>query len=262
MNHEKPGYWAILPASVRYDERLTANAKLLYAEISALAQADGYCWASNQHLAELFHVDKKTVSRLISKLAEYGYIRVDVERSEAGQVVMRKIFAGLYTVTPREGEQELGRDTPSPQNCGDPSPQCGDPSPQNYGDPSPQNCGVFNRKNNKSMEHNPLPPKYKYPEDVCKVIREYCGNDIELMRAMEAFLDNRIAKKKPMKTERAAKILVNKLDRLSGGDRALKIALLDTALLHDWDSVYPLKQDEVKQARGAGPLRGEGVTYD
>ena len=247
MCNEKPGYWAVLPASVRYDDRLTANAKLLYAEISALAQADGYCWASNQHLAELFGIDKKTVSRLISKLAEYGYIRVDVERSEAGQVVIRKIFAGLYTVTQREENPAPETDTPSPQNCG-------------Y--PSPQNCGGFKRKNSKSNEHNPLPPTKKYPEDVCKVMREYCGNDRELASAMEAFLDNRIAKKKPMKTERAAKILVNKLDRLSGGDMALKIALLDTALLHDWVSVYPLKQDEVKQARGGGPLRGEGVTYD
>lgn len=261
MGNENPGYWAVLPATVRYDKRLTANAKLLYAEISALAQATGYCWASNQSLADLFGVDKKTISRLISKLAECGYIRVEVERSEAGQVTMRKVYAGLYTVTPREENTEPEGDTPSPQNCGDPSPQCGDPSPQNYGDPSPQNCGVFNRKNNKSNEHNPLPPKHKYPEDVRKVMREYCGNDAELAKALEAFLDNRIAKKKPLKTERAAKILVNKLDRLSGGDRALKILLLDTALLHDWDSVYPLKDGDAAQAAPSAPLRGEGVRY-
>ena len=34
----KPGYWAVLPARVRYDEELRPNAKLIYAEITALAQ--------------------------------------------------------------------------------------------------------------------------------------------------------------------------------------------------------------------------------
>ena len=90
-------------------------------------------------------------------------------------------------------------------------------------------------------------------------MREYCGNDAELARALEAFLDNRIAKKKPLKTKRSAELLTGRLDKFSEGDRALKIALLDTAILHDWDSVYPLKKDE--QPPSDAPLRGEGVRY-
>ena len=37
----RPGYWAVLPATVRYDKTLRPNAKLLYAEITALADANG-----------------------------------------------------------------------------------------------------------------------------------------------------------------------------------------------------------------------------
>lgn len=37
----RPGYWAVLPAKVRYDKTLRPNAKLLYAEITALADARG-----------------------------------------------------------------------------------------------------------------------------------------------------------------------------------------------------------------------------
>ena len=43
-----PGYYAIIPADVRYDERLSANHKLLYGEIIALCNKEGYCW-TNSH---------------------------------------------------------------------------------------------------------------------------------------------------------------------------------------------------------------------
>lgn len=36
---QKPGYYAILPAVVRYDDRLRPNGKLLYAEITAMGTA-------------------------------------------------------------------------------------------------------------------------------------------------------------------------------------------------------------------------------
>ena len=49
LNIEKPAYWAVLPAGVRYDETLPASAKLLYAEISSLTNQEGYCYASNAY---------------------------------------------------------------------------------------------------------------------------------------------------------------------------------------------------------------------
>jgi hypothetical protein len=80
-----PNYYAIIPASVRYDNRLKANAKLLYGEITSLTQRDGYCWADNSYFADLYHVDHKTISRWISQLFEYGYIDVELLKSQGNK---------------------------------------------------------------------------------------------------------------------------------------------------------------------------------
>tara|TARA_R100001463_G_scaffold36914_1_gene79453 strand:- start:628 stop:1272 length:645 start_codon:yes stop_codon:yes gene_type:complete len=71
---EKPSYYAIIPAEVRYAKELTPNAKLLYAEITALAQKDGSCWASNKYFSELYNVSTVTISRWISSLVNNSFI--------------------------------------------------------------------------------------------------------------------------------------------------------------------------------------------
>jgi len=70
----KPSYYAIIPANVRYAKDLTPNAKLLYAEITALSQKDGTCWASNKYFANLYNVSTVTVSRWVSSLVEKGFV--------------------------------------------------------------------------------------------------------------------------------------------------------------------------------------------
>ena len=52
----KPNYWSVLPADVRYDKELKANEKILYSEITSLMNKDGYCYASNKYFSELLCV--------------------------------------------------------------------------------------------------------------------------------------------------------------------------------------------------------------
>ena len=87
---DKPGYWAVIPATVRYDPDLPPNAKILYGEITALSNAKGYCCARNAYFAELFGLGEKSVSRLIAQLAKGGYLRVEVIRDEKNEVVERR----------------------------------------------------------------------------------------------------------------------------------------------------------------------------
>lgn len=68
-------YYAIIPANVRYDKNLTPNAKLLYGEITALSNEQGYCWASNSYFAELYGVSKTSISKWINQLIANGYLK-------------------------------------------------------------------------------------------------------------------------------------------------------------------------------------------
>ncbi len=87
---EKPNYYAIIPANVRYSN-LKPNAKLLYGEITALSNKLGYCFASNKYFADLYSVSKNTVSRWLSDLKKLGFINIMIERDNNNQITKRII---------------------------------------------------------------------------------------------------------------------------------------------------------------------------
>lgn len=102
MDKEKPNYYAIIPADVRYDTELSANEKLLYGEISALCNKLGYCYAQNTYFAELYSVDKRSIQRWIENLVNRGYIIVDVERDDNNAVVKRTIHLATKMSPPHD----------------------------------------------------------------------------------------------------------------------------------------------------------------
>ena len=92
IEKEQPSYYAVIPANVRYDTRLTANEKLLYGEITCLSQKEGYCWASNKYFAELYDVSTRTVSKWVNHLIECGYICSElVYKENSKEVEQRKL---------------------------------------------------------------------------------------------------------------------------------------------------------------------------
>ena len=70
----RKSYYAIIPANVRYDKSIPPNAKLLYGEITALSNEQGFCWAGNTYFAALYEVSESTVTRWVTALKKAGYI--------------------------------------------------------------------------------------------------------------------------------------------------------------------------------------------
>jgi len=87
---EKPNYYAIIPANIRYDTDLRANAKLMYGEITALSSKYGECTASNNYFARLYEVDASSISKWINQLKDKKYIEVDYEKN--GNEIERRII--------------------------------------------------------------------------------------------------------------------------------------------------------------------------
>lgn len=112
MSKPNPTYYAIVTADVRYDNDLVPNAKLLFGEITALANASGVCTATNNYFANLYGVNRSTVSEWVSMLASKGYIDVTIlTAGGGGRTISLPHRENLYTPsgkaeTPPSGKAE------------------------------------------------------------------------------------------------------------------------------------------------------------
>lgn len=83
-------YYAVIPANVRYDKNLPANAKLLYGEITALCNEKGYCWAGDKYFADLYGVSKTTVQNWLKSLFDNKYISREIEYKEGSKEILHR----------------------------------------------------------------------------------------------------------------------------------------------------------------------------
>lgn len=90
---DKPSYYSILTADVRYDERLSASEKLLFSEITALSNKHGYCTAGNGYFSKLYNVSDRSVTRWIKHLKELGYLKyVPIYKKDSKEVDERRLY--------------------------------------------------------------------------------------------------------------------------------------------------------------------------
>ena len=65
-------------------------ARIIYAEISSLCDANGYCTAKNATIAKNFDIDPRSVSRYISELEKLEFIWLQLDTTPIG--TLRKIW--------------------------------------------------------------------------------------------------------------------------------------------------------------------------
>lgn len=258
-------YYAIIPANVRYDKTLTANAKLLYGEITALANDKGYCWASNGYFAELYEVSKETISRWISILEKNGYVNTQIiYRDNSKEILERRIYIiGIPQVVSEKTfvKNDDIINTPIDENNKTYQQNHQEPTNKIINTPIDENVkenntlfnNTFNNTNNKKEKeracvradksinkiNNNISKDKK--TDFDNLINSYTEN-IKLKETIYEFIKMRTAIKKPM-TTKALEILLNKLNTLASDDDT-KIKVLEQSIEHCWQTVYALKEKE------------------
>lgn len=94
-------YYAVIPADVRYNNALTPNAKLLYGEITALADENGNCNPTNRYFAKLYEVSTVSVSKWIKQLEKEGYIKTRLIYKENSKEVEERVI-NISLIPPKE----------------------------------------------------------------------------------------------------------------------------------------------------------------
>jgi hypothetical protein len=84
---QKPNYYAVIPADVRYNKNLSPNSKLLYAEITALCNMNGKCTASTQYFCKLYQVSRSSIQNWLKLLEVNGYITRDVKYKQGSREI-------------------------------------------------------------------------------------------------------------------------------------------------------------------------------
>ena len=90
MESKEPSYYSILPAPVRYDKRLTPNAKILFAEITSLTNQLGFCYATNRYFENLYKVSTQSINFWLKQLEEFGYIERHLYRDKGTKEILNR----------------------------------------------------------------------------------------------------------------------------------------------------------------------------
>ncbi|MCD5126743.1 helix-turn-helix domain-containing protein [Enterococcus faecalis] len=184
--NEHRGFYAIIPAIVRYDNQLNGNAKLLYGELTALANERGYCWATNQYFASLYNVSKRTIISWMKQLEKRKYIKIQVFYKPDSKIVDRR---HIY-ILPFPTDTEFY--TPSEENFITYGKNHHEGGEENFTTPGEENFTenntlINNTKNNTLNKKNSVEPSSTMSELFEKVWKTY-PKKTNKKKAREQFL--------------------------------------------------------------------------
>ena len=178
---EQKAYFAVIPASVRYDKRLKANEKLLYGEITALTNERGYCWASNKYFSDLYGVTTQAVSKWINGLKDCGYISIEYTYKNG-----TKEIEGRRIKLASTGVSEVSTNDSEGIN------KCFKGYQQKIKDNNTDNNNTVNNTNEYIGDNNPTPEKKKsrFVIPTVEEVQAYCnerGNSIDAQHFVDYY---------------------------------------------------------------------------
>ena len=233
-----PNYFGILPANVRYDKKLKPMEKILYTEITALANSKGYCYATNSYFANLYDVHKNTAGTWINNLEKLGYIKSRIIYETGTKNVKER---QLFIVTPINEKI----DTYQQKDC--------DPINEKIDTPINEKIEDNNTRYNNTRYNNKKINKKE------KVEIESVYKSKEFKKAFSDFLEMRKLIKKPA-TDKAIEMIIKKLEKV--GNEELAIQMLERSIINSWQDVFEIKERSENGKKSTTNNKREVITRD
>jgi DNA-binding MarR family transcriptional regulator len=98
------GYFYHVPALAADDPSLTRTEQMFYGLIWSLMQKHGFCWSTNDELAELFRCSKRNIQRYIKKLKDLGYIVLEIPTGQRRRIWTQETHANKKNIERIYGE--------------------------------------------------------------------------------------------------------------------------------------------------------------
>lgn len=214
---ERISYYAIIPAPVRYDSELTANAKLMYGEITALCNKNGFCWASNKYFSQLYKCTPQAISKWIKQLEEKQYITAKYTYKGDSKEIDQRIIYLTDKVSTNIDRVSTNVEEVSTK--------------------SEEGYQQIVKENNTSINNT-----FNNKKENIKEKKEYFSNK-DLNDIFLDFLDVR-KKLRAVNSERAINSLIK---TLSNYNDETKYQMIENSITNSWKNVYPLKEN-IKQS--------------
>lgn len=237
--------------SAAQDERLSLEARGLFALMVSLPENWSYTVAG---LAKKAGCGREKARRLLQELQTVGYLVREQSHDNGGK------FSGAVYVL--QDEAPLPENPSNGETKTSPLPEKPTTAEPSTAEPS---TGIAPEKNKElKTPEEKEPPKapqrgrrgsrYDLAEDAKPLLQAYVAGDQELHRMLGEFIKLRV-ELQAINSREAIKRLLNRLDKLSGGDRGIKLQLLDQSITSSWKSVFPLRGKEGQPAQAAPPQR-------
>lgn len=211
------GVW--IPKTVWLDIRLNALEKVILTEIDSLDNGERGCYASNKHIADFCQCSETKVSTAVTKLVKLGYLYI--QKFDGRQRELKSRLSNFERQSLKESEADFKEVQESNTSSNTPS-------------------NTSNKKKERKQSG--------YDVILASV------TDAELRDLYYEYIKMRKLIKSPL-TDRALVMLINKVHTLEPQSVERQKRLLETAIMNNWKSVYPLKEDKPKgqaQQEGTG----------
>ena len=232
FNINSQGYGTV-PKAVMQSQEISISAKAVYAYFCSFTGAGYSCFPSQYKICSDLEISKNSLSKYIRELKDAGFVEVEQEK------VNGKFARNVYTLT----------DTKIPYT------KISDTDNLVHQDLTTKNNSDKNNSSSKRNNEKEERKKNGYDELLSSV------EDDSLRDLYYEYIKMRKLIKAPM-TDRALQMLINKVNELEPNSIERQKKLLQTAIMNNWKSVYPLKEGENNghaETVGHSRIQAEGV---